>query len=255
MRVLGGRGDRRGGGGHKPETAPGSREWVLPSDPWRAHGSPEFPTLGFQNYERIHFCCLSRPAGGSLLTAAPGTGTGSLRLGFFSCDVRRATVYRATLTTRTAAPPCPILTSLQASAPQRMLRDPLKSRERAPSCRLPAGRDVGGAALRGPIPWPSRPRVCTCPRGDFIARREATHGALGDGPDQKEMEQERGPTTYSLGPVEMSPCVGHAHLIKLRIWAWTEDGTTTFLMRDAGKEGDLTTDRGQRRGQGPSFCR
>lgn len=77
----------------------------------------------------------------------------------------------------------------------------------------------------------------------------ATRGALGDGPDQKEMEQERGPTTYSLGPVEMSPCVGYARLIKLRIWAWTEDGTTTkVLTRDAGMEGDLTTDTEVREG-------
>lgn len=162
MRVSGGRGDRRGGGGHKPEAAPGSQEWVLPSDPWRAHGSPEFPTLGFQNYERIHFCCLSRPAGGSLLTAALGAGTGSLRLGFFSCDVGRATVYRVTLTTRTAAPPCPILTSLQASAPQWMLTDPLKGRERALSCRLPAGRDVGSAGAKG-APSPGRPDPVCAP--------------------------------------------------------------------------------------------
>lgn len=80
-------------------------------------------------------------------------------------------------------------------------------------------------------------------------------GSLGDGPDEKEMEWERSPgrarlsTTYSLGPVKMSPCMGLAGVIRFRIWRWTEDDTTTkVLMREADTEGDLTMDPEVREG-------
>lgn len=81
---------------------------------------------------------------------------------------------------------------------------------------------LGGAGTEMPPALPALTPLCTCPGGGFIAHHAAIRGSPGDGPDKKETEWERGPkwarlsTTYSLGPMKMSPCMGLASVTKSR---------------------------------------